>query len=152
MQWTRKTIACHTPQLTHADVSRIADNVDATGEASTVVLDLSSVQDTDTAALAALILLRRSLLNRGGDLVLRGIRNRFAHLYHLNRMNDLLPQTSEQEAAVPSAHSSPNKTSGTTGRHHLSAALAPATQARTRTANNTLSPRHDRAISDRSSS
>ena len=99
MKQARRTIAVETPHLTHADVSRIAGDVAATPVAPTVVLDVSFVKETETAALAGLVLLRRSLLKKGGDLLLRGIRDRFACLYRLSRMGAVLPQAADQAPA-----------------------------------------------------
>ena len=95
MEWPKRTIAVETPRLTHAEVSRISSDVATTAAPPTLVLDMSSVSEAETAALAALVLLRRDLLNKGGDLMLRGIRDRFACLYRLSRMTELLPQTTE---------------------------------------------------------
>ena len=95
MQPVIKTITCQISRLTHGDVSDIAIGVAATCAVSIVVLDLSSVRETETAALAALILLRRALLKRGGDLLLRGVHDRLAAFYVLTRMTEVLPQVAE---------------------------------------------------------
>jgi len=91
MRLATRTIVCNIPRLSHTDVIGIASDATATEAGATVVLDLSAVKETETAALAGLVLLRRALLAKGGDLFLRGIRARFAGLYRISRMTDLLP-------------------------------------------------------------
>ena len=60
-----------------------------------LVVDLSSAVRTSTAALARLILLRRNLLQRGGDLRIVGLTGRARALYEINRMTHLLPNQQE---------------------------------------------------------
>ena len=92
MQPDIRTITCQVPRLTHANVTEMATSVAGARAVSTVVVDLSAVGEADTAAFAALILLRRALLSRGVDLLLRGIRDRLAAFYMLTRMSEVLPQ------------------------------------------------------------
>lgn len=69
--------------------------------AAVVVIDLSRADDATTAAFAALVLLRRELLRRGGDLRLAGMRDRTRQVYAVNRLDAVLPQQREREEAEP---------------------------------------------------
>lgn len=56
-----------------------------------LVIDLTRVKETCTAAFAQLILLRRALREAGGDLCLRGLSGRVLALYRIARLNGVLP-------------------------------------------------------------
>ena len=84
--------------LSYGDACAIARRVFAAGSWRPVHLHLTETTATSTAALARLILLRRELLGRGGDLRLVGLKGRAEALYEINRLDKLLPR-------VPSAES-----------------------------------------------
>jgi anti-anti-sigma regulatory factor len=56
-----------------------------------VIIDLRRTSRTSTAALARLVLLRRHLLQRGGDLHILGLCQTAKAIYEFNRMSRLLP-------------------------------------------------------------
>ncbi len=57
----------------------------------TVVIDLSQVDELNTAELAELVALRQRLLHSGRDLRLVGLRGRAKALYDLARLAAVLP-------------------------------------------------------------
>lgn len=59
--------------------------------AESVVIDLSRTDHASTAALARLVLLRRHLLERDGDLRILGLSRKAKAVYEINRMSRLLP-------------------------------------------------------------
>lgn len=69
------------------------------GERGLVEIDLTRARDATTAAFAALILLRRSLLRAGRDLRLVGLTGRARQLYLVNRLDGVLPADDEVIAA-----------------------------------------------------
>jgi anti-anti-sigma regulatory factor len=75
----------------HRDAWRIYNAVLRNYAAKKVVLDLSRAVDATTSAFARLVLLRRELRRRGGDLILTGLRDRTAKLYQLSRLDGVLP-------------------------------------------------------------
>jgi anti-anti-sigma regulatory factor len=77
--------------FSHTDACRIFDLAVRTSGAKTVVIDLKNASDATTSAFAKLVLLRRTLLHQGRDLVLAGLRDRTATVYHINRLNLVLP-------------------------------------------------------------
>ena len=77
-------------QLSHVDARRIFDQA-VRETARMVVIDLKRVQDATTAAFATLVLLRRTLLRTGRDLVLVGLHDRAALLFGINRLDNVLP-------------------------------------------------------------
>jgi anti-anti-sigma regulatory factor len=84
-------IVCSSETFQHTDARR-ADRVAMTKWfAQTIVLDLSRARDATTAAFADLVLLRRKLLSDGRDLRLSGLQDRAAKVYHVNRLNEVLP-------------------------------------------------------------
>jgi hypothetical protein len=76
---------CHeVARRAHADVIRKRD-------VHLVVIDLRRAVDATTSAFAQLVLLRRELLRSGRDLRLDGLHARAAHVYHVNRLDHVLP-------------------------------------------------------------
>jgi hypothetical protein len=75
----------------HSDARRVERVAMAKWFAHTIVLDLIRARDATTAAFADLVLLRRKLLNDGRDLRLHGLQDRAAKVYHVNRLNEVLP-------------------------------------------------------------
>jgi anti-anti-sigma regulatory factor len=77
--------------FSHTDACRIFDLAVRTRGAKTVVIDLKQASSATTSAFAKLVLLRRTLLNQGRDLLLVGLRDRTATVYRINRLNLVLP-------------------------------------------------------------
>ena len=76
--------------FSHTDACRIFDlAVRARGK--TVVIDLKHATHATTSAFARLVLLRRTLLQAGRDMLLEGLRDRTATVYEINRLNLVLP-------------------------------------------------------------
>ena len=86
------TITYPSADLTQADVCDLAKRFDRAQSALHVELDLSFAEHTETAALAALILLRRRLLMDGGELCLTGLHDQVAGLYDVNHLSCVLPR------------------------------------------------------------
>ena len=57
-----------------------------------VFLDLARTRETTTAALARLVLLRGRLLKAGRDLCIRGLAGNADALYHITRLEKVLPR------------------------------------------------------------
>jgi anti-anti-sigma factor len=85
-------------RFTAAHAREIADCVLAARGPRKVLIDLRAVDSTSTAALATLILLRRSLLQTGRDLRITGLRGRAMALYEISRLDHLLPQVQRATA------------------------------------------------------
>ena len=79
-------------RLGAADATRIAEQVWRLARAKMVLIDLRGTTRATTAALARLILLRRRLLKCGRDLRIMGLGGRADALYHITRMENLLPR------------------------------------------------------------
>jgi hypothetical protein len=75
----------------HAHVQRVERIAMITTSAKLIILDLSRAHDATIAAFADLILLRRRLLDEGRDLRLFGLHDRAEKVYHVNRLNEVLP-------------------------------------------------------------
>jgi len=73
------------------DAARIFRSVLDLTTVKTIVIDLTHVRDATTAAFAHLVLLRRMLLRNGRDLRLKGLRERAARVYEVNRLMEVLP-------------------------------------------------------------
>jgi len=84
--------------LSYGDACAIARRVFADGSWRPVHIHLTETTATSTAALARLILLRRELLQRGGDLRLVGLRGRARALYEISRLGNVLPLVPAGEA------------------------------------------------------
>jgi anti-anti-sigma regulatory factor len=78
-------------QFRHPDAAKIFQCALALRGVKTVIIDLTQVRDATTAAFAHLVLLRRMLLRHGRDLRLRGLRERAARVYEVNRLMEVLP-------------------------------------------------------------
>jgi len=78
-------------QFRQPDAARIFLSVVAATTEKTIVIDLTHVRDATTAAFAHLVLLRRMLLRNGRDLRLKGLRERAARVYEVNRLMEVLP-------------------------------------------------------------
>jgi ABC-type transporter Mla MlaB component len=83
------TILHRSDFFAHENALSLTDWALNRSDAEVVVIDLSRVVDTSTAALAALILLRRTLMGRARDLHLSG---RPLQLYQVNRLDTVLPR------------------------------------------------------------
>ena len=104
------TVVHDSNRLTYADACEIARRVRASGGLGTVRLDLTRTCQTETAALARLVVLRRDLRRGGGDLSIVGLCGRANALYEVNRMGTWLPRREPcapqrgRRAARPNAH------------------------------------------------
>jgi ABC-type transporter Mla MlaB component len=78
--------------FSHENALSVTDWALNCSDAQVVVIDLSRIVDTTTAALAAIILLRRTLMGRGRDLHLAGLSGRPLQLYQVNRLDAVLPR------------------------------------------------------------
>ncbi len=78
--------------LTYAEACALAERALAEGPGGIVLLDLSAVRETTTAALARLIVLRQHLLRAGRDLHVTGLSGRAEDLYHVCRLEGILPR------------------------------------------------------------
>jgi len=78
--------------LSYAEASALAGRALADPLARIVLLDLSAVQETTTAALARLIVLRQLLLRAGRDLHVTGLAGRAENLYRVCRLEGALPR------------------------------------------------------------
>jgi len=78
-------------ELSRAGVALIAHRVIAERSGRVIWLDLSEATEPSLAALAELVLLRRSLLHRGGDLMLLGLHGRVRGLWEIARLEGILP-------------------------------------------------------------
>lgn len=83
-------IVTKSASFSHRDACRLFE-LARTSTAQILIVDLHEAVDTDTAALARLILLRRRLLRVGRDLRISGMRDRVANLYHIARLDQILP-------------------------------------------------------------
>jgi ABC-type transporter Mla MlaB component len=84
-------IAPTSDRFTHPDAFGIFQSVMDSPRWRSVTIDLSGASDATTSAFARLVLLRRELLRRGCDLRLIGLRDRVQKLYHVNRLDAVLP-------------------------------------------------------------
>lgn len=79
-------------RFSHVDARAISKWALKRETARTVVVDLSGADEATTAAFATLVLLRRALRREGRDLRLTGLRSRTRHMYHVNRLDGVLPR------------------------------------------------------------
>ncbi len=79
-------------RLTHADVAALRPDVRSKPAGRVVVLDLRQTSETTTAALAALILLRRERIAADGDLLILGLTGKAQYLYEILRLAKVLPR------------------------------------------------------------
>jgi hypothetical protein len=86
------TVVHESDRLSYADACEIARRVRSSGGLGIVRLDLTRTCDTETGALARLVVLRRDLRRAGGDLCIVGLRGRANALYEINRMSAWLPR------------------------------------------------------------
>jgi anti-anti-sigma regulatory factor len=61
-------------------------------EGDRVIVDLGQARDASSAAFARLVLLRRALLESGRDLCVTNLRERAADIYHLHKLDCVLPE------------------------------------------------------------
>ena len=88
--------------FSHEDAAAISKWVLRRETARTVVIDLSRVTDTTTAAFATLVVLRRKLLRRGRDLRVSGLHERARFIYAISRLDGVLPQDDAGKPSRPS--------------------------------------------------
>ena len=93
------TIRHEAKSLSCGDVARLAEQVHDERSAEMILLDLRSTSETSTAALAKLILLRRSLIKAGRDLRVTDMAGGADALYKICRLAGLLPHL-EHEAGL----------------------------------------------------
>ena len=86
------TIRFEGSRLSYLDACQVAEQAGSSDGIRMVVLDLERTSETNTAALAKLVVLRIELLGSGRDLRIRGLSGRANGLYELNRMTSLLPR------------------------------------------------------------
>jgi anti-anti-sigma regulatory factor len=77
--------------LSHEAAELLCTQILGHAPVRTIVLDLTSAKDATTAAFARLVLLRKQLLKRGRDLRLRGLQERAARVWRINRLGRVLP-------------------------------------------------------------
>jgi anti-anti-sigma regulatory factor len=77
--------------FSYSDACNLAEQVKADADTGLVVIELSRVEDTSTAALARLVLLRRELLRSNRDLRISGLVGRALNVFAVNRLEALLP-------------------------------------------------------------
>ena len=78
--------------LSYAEALQIAERLPRDRPARMVLIDLEQTTEATTAGLARLILLRRQLIQAGGDLRIRGLCSRAEALYEICRLGRLLPR------------------------------------------------------------
>ncbi len=78
--------------LTYAAADMLAGKALRVSPGDTIVVDLAGSERATTAGLARLVALRRRLRVRGRDLRLLGLHGQTKQLYHIYRMDNLLPQ------------------------------------------------------------
>lgn len=82
----------------YAEACEVARRIAGDRSGGIVHIHLEGTIRTSTAALARLILLRRTLLRSGRDLCIIGLSGRAAGLYEISRLGKLLPRRSDAEA------------------------------------------------------
>ena len=92
MQATLERMAFLPVRLTHTDVLDIGREILRKSPGKVVVLDLRKTQETTTAALAGLIILRKRQIRAGGDLLLLGLTGKAQYLYEILRLTKILPR------------------------------------------------------------
>lgn len=90
--WNLLTVKHNAERLTYGDACRIASRVLARRRGQLVLVDLEKTSQTNTAALARLILLRRELLAKGKDLRIKGLCGQAKDIYEFTRLEPLLPR------------------------------------------------------------
>ncbi len=80
-------------RFSYADACRIARRAVKCFGPEVIQLDLAPAATTTTAALAKLIILRRTLIARHSDLQLSGLHDQALAIYHFSRLEHVLPQT-----------------------------------------------------------
>lgn len=86
--------------LSYDDVKRIAHFAVNCSQARTVIIDLSRTDETCTAALARLVLLRGRLIRLRRDLRLVGLTGKAESLYQICQMKSLLPRSHYRQALM----------------------------------------------------
>jgi len=76
--------------FSYADACKTAERIAAAGVTDTLLFDLSRTSCTTTAALARLVLLRKELLESGGDLRVLGLQGQPLALCQVLRLSKLL--------------------------------------------------------------
>ena len=79
-------------ELRHDDVLKLGHRMHHEYAGGVVVLDLRKVQETTTASLAGLVLLRKQQIQAGGDLFLLGLSGKAHYLYEILRLSKILPR------------------------------------------------------------
>ncbi|MBI5722813.1 MAG: hypothetical protein HZA50_02560 [Planctomycetes bacterium] len=87
---TRVLLPVH--RLLHSHVDELTRGILRSRPGKLVVLNLRHTMQTTTAALAALIILRRKLMDAGSDLLIWGLCGQANWLYEICRMHNLLPR------------------------------------------------------------
>jgi hypothetical protein len=88
-----QTIRHDGSRFSYSDACQVARYATASGGQGLVVVGLEQTCDTETAALARLVVLRRDLLRAGRDLRIAGLCGRANSLYEISRMAEVLPRT-----------------------------------------------------------
>lgn len=86
------TIKHEANKLTYDDVCRIARKSVQSNSVKMINIQLIQVDETTTAALARLVVLRRDLLKNGQDLRITGLCRQANDLYEITRMRKVLPR------------------------------------------------------------
>ena len=90
---TMTTRRIHLLETKRIDASNVDQSIplDLGSEPALITVDMSGVYEATTPALARLIVVRRALLARGGDLVVTGLSIMTRRWYRLNRLGRMLP-------------------------------------------------------------
>ena len=84
--------------LGYADACEMARLIAGSGSPGVVHIHLEGTVRTSTAALARLIVLRRTLLQTGQDLCIIGLSGKAEDLYEISRLRKILPRLPSAEA------------------------------------------------------
>ena len=95
-------IACPVRALRYQDAAHLAEAVRGGNSTNLVIIDLARTPEASTAALAKLIVLRRSLRRSGGDLRLLHLHGRARRTYNVHRLGNILP--CQQGQCAPDRH------------------------------------------------
>ncbi len=93
-----ETIRFFGSRFGYEEACEVARSAVGEGAGRIVRLDLGGTSRTTTAALARLILLRRSLLAGGRDMRITGLSGPAEGLYEISRLENLLPRAGAGQA------------------------------------------------------
>jgi len=79
-------------RLSYTDATEIAHKVSTAAPSRNYLVEFEQTEDTTTAALARLVVLRGRLLKSGSDLHILGLHGRARDVYEICHLEQLLPQ------------------------------------------------------------